>query len=371
LNETVLSKADLTGAFARMAQMSGCDLTSAILDGADLSNAELTGARLNGALLPGANLSGANLAASWLTGCDLRNANLTGTNLTGCNLTGARLHGVVFEGIIMDDAWAEWVDLSPEGNGQQRGLLEQVFLGVMSKPLAEILVAGRVPIEVALEVVSHIAEFIRLHPERSDIGLRAFHQGCLSSVFYIEAQSEMSLAAYLAEFADIAGKGAVELFEKLASVLAAENRDAPLTSHKSDSETSTSEDPDTVFAEEGYPDAGGSTGAAVVSPLMDPDDAAAEPIPIEIPAVFEASSRERRLQDTPFWTSEKAFAILTATRDIWLEACSSDTLTVRPPRGSLAGLDVVRGRFAAVHTLQQPATEPDHVTSDSPSSLVR
>jgi hypothetical protein len=51
------------------------------------------------------------------------------------------------------------------------------------------------------------------------------------------------------------------------------------------------------------------------------------------------------LQSTPFWASEKAFVILTGNRRIWLEAASSESLTLRPPHGANTGIDLIRGRF--------------------------
>ena len=41
-----------------------------------------------------------------------------------------------------------------------------------------------------------------------------------SSVLYLEAEHEVSLAGYLAEFADLIGKGSLELFEQLGTTVA-------------------------------------------------------------------------------------------------------------------------------------------------------
>jgi hypothetical protein len=57
------------------------------------------------------------------------------------------------------------------------------------------------------------------------------------------------------------------------------------------------------------------------------------------------AARVEALQETDFWTSDKAVLILTGNRQIWLEATSNPSLTLRPPHGSAVGVDLVRGRF--------------------------
>lgn len=300
LTESDLSRANLSGAFVRMAQMVGSNLSDAILDDADLSQADLAGVWLNGSSLVAANLAGANLPASCLTGCDLRGANLTGANLSGCNLTGAKLSRVVFEGARLDDAWADWVDASEEGNGQSRTRLEKVFGPVLSRPIAQVIVEGRIANETWAELLVHLCGFQESHPGQADVRLRAIHQGVSSSVLYLDADTELSLAAYLAELADIVGKGSLELFEKLATAVAGENGPGKASAP--------------AMAGAGVPAREGRAG-------------------------FDYSSR------TDLGEREKAFVILTARREVWLEAASSEDLTLRPPRGSVGGLDVVRGRF--------------------------
>ena len=111
------------------------------------------------------------------------------------------------------DAWAEWVDLSPGGNDEERSSLEEAFVGIVGKPLAEFLVEGSVGDEVWAAVLEHLCEFRNSNSVHRDITLRAIHQGIRSSALYLEAEHEVSLAAYLAEFADIIGKGSIELFD--------------------------------------------------------------------------------------------------------------------------------------------------------------
>ncbi|HEU4389082.1 MAG TPA: hypothetical protein VFV34_14875, partial [Blastocatellia bacterium] len=133
-----------------------------------------------------------------------------------------------------------------------------------------------------------------------------------------------NLAAYLAGFADIAGRGSVDLFEKLATVIAQ-------SAHYSTPDNDISAPPPAASLKDESPG------------VDNPDD----PVEIEVqqPAVALPTGR---LEGTEFWNADKAFAILTASREIWLEASSSEALTLRPPRGSVTGMDLVRGRFVPI-----------------------
>src|SRR5262249_18678763 len=219
LNEASFAQADLSGAYVRMAQLTGSNLSTAQLDCADLSQANLSGVRLDGAVLVGANLAGANLVGSYLAGCDLRGANLSGADLNGCNLTGAKLSGIRFDGVKLHDAWAEWVDISEEGSGALKVSLEEAFAEIMGKPMAQILLEGHVADEVWAELLSHLAEFQVTHSGYSDVRLRGIQQGFSASVLYLEADHEISIAAYMAEMADIIGNGSLQLFEKLGATV--------------------------------------------------------------------------------------------------------------------------------------------------------
>src|SRR5215216_5588437 len=318
LNETDLSGADLSGAYVRMAQMAGSNLTDAVLEGADLSYADLSGVRFDGCSLVGGNLMGANLSASTMTRCNLRGADLSGADLSGCNLTGAKLRDVKFAGVKLDDTWAEWVDLGIDDKHEDRASLEEIFVGIIGKPIAQILIEGRVGDDVWAVVLAHLCEFQASHSNQSGVRLRGIHQGIGSSALYLEAEHEMSLAAYLAEFADIIGKGSVELFEKLAAAVAE------------------------------HPDKDGKAGKAV-SPIsslfglaaqaaMSQGNGASHPL-------NHVAGCARALERTPFWRSDKAIVILNSDRQVWVEAASNHSLTLRPPHGSAVGIDLVRGRF--------------------------
>jgi uncharacterized protein YjbI with pentapeptide repeats len=308
LNETDLSGAKLTGAFVRMAQMAGSKLAGCSLEQADLSYADLSGVQLDNCCLIGANLVGANLSGGSLRFADLRGADLSGADLSGCNLTGARLRDVRFTGVKLGDAWAEWVDMSIEGV-EDRASLEEVFLGIMGKPVAQLLIEGRVNDEVWAVIIAHLCVFGLTHPSNADVQLRGIHAGISSSALYLEAKTELSLAAYLAELSDILGKGSLELFEQLAMAVA-ERHSSPNSA---------------------------SAPAGDSAPRVWPDGLDRQ--------LGELAARVAALQETDFWTSDKAVVILTGNRQIWLEATSNPSLTLRPPHGSAVGVDLVRGRF--------------------------
>lgn len=310
LNETDLSGANLNGAFVRMAQMAGSNLAGASLENADLSYTDLSGVRLDGCCLIGANLMGANLSGSTLKGCDMRGADLTGADLSGCNLTGAKLRDLRFAGVKLSDAWAEWVDMAIDGI-EDRASLEEVFVGIIGTPVAQLLVEGRVGDDVWAVILAHLCTFQVSHPD-AGVRLRGIHEGMSSSALYLEADHESSLGAYLAEFADIIGKGSLELFEQLATAAAERNERAPLAHAVS-----------ADFA------------AHQPSSRHDGMDQALS----QLAAMVDA------LHQTAFWTSDKAVLILTGNRQIWLEATSNPALTLRPPHGSAVGVDLVRGHF--------------------------
>jgi hypothetical protein len=301
----------LTGAFVRMAQMAGSNLTGASLESADLSYTDLSGVRLDGACLVSANLIGANLSGSILKGCDLRGADLSGADLSGCNLTGAKLRDVKFAGVKLADAWAEWVDMAIDGI-EDRASLEEAFVGILGKPVAQLLVEGRVGDDVWAVILAHLCVFQLTHPSNVGVRLRGIHEGISSSALYLEAEHELNLAAYLAEFADIIGKGSLELFEQLATAVA-ENSDR-------------------------------GTGANAPSYELATLDSSSRLDGLEH-ALRELAGRIEALHETAFWTSDKAVLILTGDRQIWLEATSNPSLTLRPPHGSAVGVDLVRGHF--------------------------
>ena len=310
LNETDLSGANLDGAFVRMAQMAGSNLAGASLENADLSYTDLSSVRLDGCCLINANLMGANLSGSTLKDCDLRGANLTGADLSGCNLTGAKLRDVTFAGVKLADAWAEWVDMAVDGF-EDRTSLEEVFVGIIGTPVAQLLVEGRVGDDVWAVILAHLCAFQATHPANGGVRLRGIHEGISSSVLYLEAEQEVSLAAYLAEFADIIGKGSQELFEQLATAEGGGER-----GNEEDS-------PSSEFLAPSPPSRG-----------VELDEALAR-----------LALRCESLQETSFWSSDKAVLILTGNRQIWLEATSNPSLTLRPPHGSTVGVDLVRGHF--------------------------
>lgn len=310
LNETDLSGANLNGAFIRMAQMAGSNLAGSSLENADLSYTDLSGVCLDGCCLISANLMGANLSGSTLKGCDMRGADLTGADLSGCNLTGAKLRDVKFAGVKLSDAWAEWVDMAIDGI-EDRASLEEVFVGIIGKPVAQLLVEGRVGDDVWAVILAHLCAFQVSHPD-GGVRLRGIHEGMSSSALYLEADLESSLAAYLAEFADVIGKGSLELFDQLATAAAERNERAPAANALS-----------------------ADSAAHLPSSRHEGLDQ----------ALSQLAGMVDALHQTAFWTSDKAVLILTGNRQIWLEATSNSALTLRPPHGSAVGVDLVRGHF--------------------------
>jgi len=335
LNETDLSGADLTGAFVRMAQMAGSNLAGASFENADLSNSDLSGVRLDGSNLIGANLMGANLTGSTLKGCDLRGADLTGADLSGCNLTGARLRDVKFAGVKLADAWAEWVDLAIDGN-EDRAPIEEVFVGIIGKPVAQLLVEGRVGDDVWAVILAHLCAFQTTHPTNAEVRLRGIHEGISSSVLYLEAEHEVSLAAYLAELAHIIGKGSIELVEQLATAVAERSERAMGAS--------------ALSFDLGTHEFGTQTEIGTKTEVETPAEPDKQTFSTRNDGLDQALSHlagnVEALRRTAFWTSDKAVLILTGNRQIWLEATSNPSLTLRPPHGSAVGVDLVRGHFA-------------------------
>lgn len=91
VNETVLSRADLTGAELSRVFLTEGYLTRVHLIGADLHGSHLDKANLIAADLREANMTGASLKGTKLFGADLRGAKLNGANLSEANLRGAKV----------------------------------------------------------------------------------------------------------------------------------------------------------------------------------------------------------------------------------------------------------------------------------------
>ncbi|WDE08300.1 pentapeptide repeat-containing protein [Thalassomonas viridans] len=91
VDETVLSRADLTGAMLSRVFLSGAYLTRVHLIGADLQGSNLDKANLVGADLRDTDLTGASLKEAKLASADLRGAVLTHADLSGANLRAAKV----------------------------------------------------------------------------------------------------------------------------------------------------------------------------------------------------------------------------------------------------------------------------------------
>ena len=237
--------------------------------------------------------------------------------MSGCNLTAANLHGVTYSGVRLSDAWADWVNLNPAGSTVTRGTLEEAFAGILTKPIGQMLVEGAVPDSVWSILLSHMCDFQARHPDCADLQLKAIHKGSSSSALYLEAENEASIAAYFAELAEVVGRGGASLLEKLSLLNVSKN------GHK-------------AVPREALMNGVGAAGVIGLSPLDDP-------LGLGLALTPHADSMQR----TSFWNSDKAFAVLTGDRKIYLEASSNDSLTLRSPHNSTAGFDLVRGHFVA------------------------
>ena len=91
VEETVLSRADLTDAMLSRVFLSGAYLTRVHLIRADLHSSNLDKANLSGADLRDANLTGASLKDAKLASADLRGAVLAGANFSGADLRAAKV----------------------------------------------------------------------------------------------------------------------------------------------------------------------------------------------------------------------------------------------------------------------------------------
>jgi hypothetical protein len=118
-------------------------------------------------------------------------------------------------------------------------------------------------------------------------------------VLYLEADHELSLAAYLAEFADIIGKGSLELFEQLATAVA-ERGDRALGANALSYDYA----------------------SVSLSPRPDGLDQ----------ALSQLASRVEALQQTAYWSSDKAVLILTGNQQIWLEAAPDPSVAAAASR---------------------------------------
>jgi uncharacterized protein YjbI with pentapeptide repeats len=97
------TRANLTGAFLRGADLMFADLRGAILENADLANAKMFHANLKEADLTGADfycadMEGADLTGANVAGADFYCANLSGAVMEGANINRASLRGATFRG---------------------------------------------------------------------------------------------------------------------------------------------------------------------------------------------------------------------------------------------------------------------------------
>lgn len=109
------SRAVLTSAKLKGADLHEAVLNSADLTGVDLSNANLNGAVLLGAVLQSAVLSGAQMEHADLRLANLEHASLRSTDLTMAQISRSRLVGADLTGVTLSGAYATFTDLSGSG----------------------------------------------------------------------------------------------------------------------------------------------------------------------------------------------------------------------------------------------------------------
>ena len=98
LDEIVLGKSEIKGAFFNKSSIQRANLKGAILIGCDFSHTNFSNS-----LLENANLSYTNLSDSQLKNMDLTTVNFEGTNLTGANLEGSKILNNQLESIFQKD----------------------------------------------------------------------------------------------------------------------------------------------------------------------------------------------------------------------------------------------------------------------------
>ena len=140
------AKADFSSATLRRATLDGADLTGAVFADATLVEARARNTRLTGACLHKADLREVSFDRVDLSGCDIRQAQWTGARLSGVSMTGAKLAGITGTGLPPEGLRAEWVDISPAGDGTgriQNGLIPGIVSGLGKERGAEPRSPGR------------------------------------------------------------------------------------------------------------------------------------------------------------------------------------------------------------------------------------
>jgi uncharacterized protein YjbI with pentapeptide repeats len=98
LDEIVLGKSEINGAFFNNSSIQRANLKGAIFIGCDFSQVNFTNS-----ILENANLSYSNLSNSQLKNVDLTSVNLEGANLNGANLEGSKILKTQLESIFQKE----------------------------------------------------------------------------------------------------------------------------------------------------------------------------------------------------------------------------------------------------------------------------
>lgn len=132
--DSVLIKADLTGANLTQADFSRASMYGARLHETNLTKANLTRANLHKAHMVEAVLYGANLNTTVLTGANLAKADLTGANLAGANFFKANLRGAYLSGANLNSTILVGADLTHASYAPLH-LLAQMQISNLSRDL--------------------------------------------------------------------------------------------------------------------------------------------------------------------------------------------------------------------------------------------
>ena len=158
LSEAQLTAADLSGADLSGADLSGADFSGQDLSGQDLSGANLRNAHLIEADLHAADLSEANLRGADLRLADLRETDLRGADLGLVNLVGAKLEGSKIDPDQLDSATLSMRQLI------DRGIFSGVLPGTDNDPTKTIVREIEFPPEhhqAGLSILEYFGTVIR------------------------------------------------------------------------------------------------------------------------------------------------------------------------------------------------------------------
>jgi hypothetical protein len=182
-----LSEANLRGADLREANLQGANMTGSNLRGARINSSNLTQANISRADISSSELNRANLYGADLSGADLSNSILKGANLVGANLTGANLEGADLTNAVIGATLFGNVDLS-----NVKGLESLLHLGPSTVGIDTIYKSnGKVPVLFLRNagVPRHLIDYIEMFVDQN----KKYHSCFIS---YSDKNEEFALKLY-------------------------------------------------------------------------------------------------------------------------------------------------------------------------------